>query len=76
MSPQAIFGFNSQPCYIEVVAYCSYWILVIMYACFKFHRRTLFDADYKHNRKLREKAELEEKAEASQREAEDHQKAV
>jgi high-affinity iron transporter len=73
---KAIFGYNAMPCYVEVVAYCSYWVLVILYACFKFHRRTLFDADYKHNRAIREKAEQEERAAIAQKEAADHQKAV
>lgn len=62
----AIFGYNAKPTFVEVVSYCGYWIIAIMMACYKHHKRTLFDADFKHNRMLREQA----KERAAQKEAE------
>lgn len=61
---KAVVGYNSQPTWVDVVAYCGFWILIIALACWKFYKRTLFDADYKHNKMLREKAEAEERAQA------------
>lgn len=62
-----IVGYNATPCFIDVVFYCSYWIIVLFVMLWKLWRGTLLDADYKHTRMLRQQQEQRE-AEAKQAE--------
>lgn len=63
---RAIFGYQDKGTFLEIMLYCSYWIIVIAVILFKHWRGTLLDADWKYNRQQRKLAE-----EAAKREAEE-----
>jgi hypothetical protein len=50
----AIFGYNSQPTFIDVFFYLGYWIVILLIGLYKYHAGTLLDADWKHNKAIRE----------------------
>mmetsp|Transcript_10892 Transcript_10892/g.23475 ORF Transcript_10892/g.23475 Transcript_10892/m.23475 type:complete len:524 (+) Transcript_10892:94-1665(+) len=56
---KAIFGYNAKPTFIDVVFYLGYWLVVIAMGFYKYYRGTLFDADHKYNKAMKEKAKRE-----------------
>ena len=48
-----IFGYNSQPCFIDVIFYLGFWLLVLCTGLWKWSQGTLSDADYKYKRMMR-----------------------
>lgn len=62
---RAIFGYQDQPSFIELMVYAVYWLFVVLVGIYKWRTGSLFDADYKHNREMRKKAkeEAEQRAE-------------
>lgn len=56
-SRRAIFGYNAQPCFIDVFFYLFYWLVVLSMGLYKWHAGTLSDADYKYKRMMRKQME-------------------
>lgn len=52
-----IFGYNAQPCFIDAVFYLGYWLIVLSWGVWKWHKGTLLDADHKYNKMIKEQRE-------------------
>jgi hypothetical protein len=63
---RAIFGYQDKGTFLEVMLYCSYWIIIIAVMLFKAWRGTLLDADWKYKRQQRKEAEAAAKREAEE----------
>ena len=50
-----IFGYNSQPCFIDAIFYLSYWLIVLSIGLWKWHSGSLLDADYKYKKMMKMK---------------------
>ena len=48
-----IFGYNSQPCFIDVIFYLSFWLFVLCLGLWKWQSGTLTDADFKYKRMMK-----------------------
>jgi hypothetical protein len=59
---RAIFGYQDRPLFFEVFLYFFYWFCVICIFFTKMWRGTLFDADPKHTREMKEKREMAKNA--------------
>eukprot|EP00798_Chlamydomonas_sp_ICE-L_P024889 gene24889-10554_t len=70
-----IIGYNATPCWIDLVFYCGYWVIVLCLLLWKLWKGSLLDADYKHNIYLRQKY-AEEQAEAASEQHADKMKAL
>ena len=57
---KVIFGYNSQPCFIDVIFYLSYWFVILCMGLWKWQSGSLIDADYKYKKMMIKKKRLEE----------------
>lgn len=56
---QPIFGYNSQPAFIDVIFYLGYWFVTLSIGLWKYYKGRLTDADWKHTAMLKAQAEQE-----------------
>jgi len=60
-----LFGYRCAPCFIDAFFYLFYWFFVVALGLYKYYRRRLLDADWKHTRMLKQQAAEAEAAAAT-----------
>jgi hypothetical protein len=63
---RVLFGYNAMPCFIDVVFFLTYFLVVLLIMMWKSHNGTLSDADHKYTKMMKKKAEEVRESEAEE----------